>query len=89
MPKISVKLKRGHPKPKQAPNADGARSRLNAGALAANWRILSVFDASVVNLVWSRVYHTKRQFCLQHIRRDTARRVGLSATADFCITIGD
>jgi len=55
-------------------------ARVNAGAVAENWRLST---PSVVNLVRSRVYHTER-ICLQHVHRDVARRAGLSATADPC-----
>jgi len=41
--------------------------------------------SSVINLVWSQVYHTERvHLCLQHVRRDAACRAGSSATADTC-----
>ena len=55
---------------------------LNAGAVAENWRLST---RSVVNLVRSQVHHTERQrYCLQHVRRDAARRAALSVTADPC-----
>jgi len=54
--------------------------RLNAGAVADNWRLST---RSVVNLVRSQVYHTERpRYLLQHVCGDAARRPGLSATAD-------
>ena len=56
--------------------------RLNAGAVAANWRLST---RSVVNLARSQVYHTERPPCLEHIRRDAACRASLSAIADPCI----
>jgi len=65
--KISLKLKRGHPN-------GGAKcrwSRLNAGAVAANWRL-----STVVSLSLNIVVHL---ICLQHVRRDAARRAGLLA----------
>ena len=42
--------------------------------------------ASVVNLVWSQVYHMSIHLCLQHVCRDAMLRSGLSATADTCWT---
>jgi len=48
--------------------------RLSAGAVAENWRLST---RSVANLARTQVYHT----CLQHVRRDAARRAGLPATA--------
>jgi len=39
--------------------------------------------ASVVNLVWSQVYHTERP-SLQHVCSDAACRAGLSVAADTC-----
>ena len=62
------------------PNAGGVGYR-SAGAVAANWRLST---RSVVNFALSQVYHTGRPLCLQHVRRDAARRAGLSATADPC-----
>jgi len=56
---------------------------LNAGAVAENWRLST---RSLVNLVWSQVNTLSvHLICLQHVRRDPARRAGLSATADPCI----
>ena len=49
--------------------------------VAANWRLSTL---SFANLVRSQVYHTERPLCLQHVRRDAARRAGLSAIADPC-----
>jgi len=57
MPKISAKLKQGHPN-------GGAKcrwGRLNAGAVAANWRLST---RSAVNLIRSQVYHTERPYCV-------------------------
>jgi len=51
--------------------------RLNAGAVAENWRLLT---RSVVNLARSQVCHTQPTDL--HVRRAAARRAGLSATAD-------
>jgi len=53
MPKISAKLKWGYP------NGDARCrwGRLNAGAVAENWRLST---QSNVNLVGSQVYHTER-----------------------------
>ena len=56
--------------------------RLNAGGVAENWRLST---RSAVSLARSQVYRTERPpTCLQHVRRDAARRAGLSATADPC-----
>jgi len=55
--------------------------RLNPGAVAENWRLLT---RSVVNLVRLQVYHTERPPCLQHVRRDAARRADLSGIHDPC-----
>ena len=56
--------------------------RLNAGAVAAHWRLST---QSVVNLVQSLVYDTEQLICLQHVRRDAGHHMGLSARADPCI----
>ena len=53
MPKISAKLKRGHPNG----GAKCRRCRLNAAAIPTNWRLST---RSVVNLVRLQVYHTER-----------------------------
>jgi len=56
--------------------------RLNAAEVDENWRVST---QSADNLVWSQVYYTEHHLiCLQHVRRDAARRAGLSATADPC-----
>jgi len=54
MPKISAKLRRGHP-----PNivAKCRWGRLNAGVVAAHWRLST---RNVVNLVQSQVYDTEQ-----------------------------
>ena len=59
--------------------------RLNAGAIAADWR-LSTQNVVIVNLARSQVYHTERPPYLFAARspHDAARRAGLSATADLC-----
>jgi len=53
MPKISAKLKRGHPQRRRQMQMGW----VNAGAAAANWRLST---RSVVNLARSQVYHTER-----------------------------
>jgi len=66
MPKISTKLKRDHPN-----RGTKCRwGRLNAGAVAENWRL---WTRTIVNLVRSQVYHTEHIYL--HIRPDAARRV--------------
>ena len=62
--------------PTEAPNAGGYR--LNAGAVAENWRLST---RSVVNLARFSTLSV-HVICLQHVRRDAARRAGLSATAN-------
>jgi len=52
MPKISPKLKRGHP----SGGAECRWGRLNAGVVAENWRLLM---GSVVSLAQSQVCHTE------------------------------
>jgi len=54
MPKISAKLRRGHPQRRRA-NAGGYR--LNAGEVAESWRRST---RSAVNLALSHVYHSER-----------------------------
>jgi len=61
------------------PNRGAKRwATLNAGAIAACWRRST---RSVVNLARSQVYHTERPPSLF-----AARRAGLSATADPCLS---
>ena len=83
IPKISATVKRGIT-PTEAPISPKRRwGRLNAGAVTAYWRLST---RSVVNLVWSQVYHTERPPYLSAARsRDAARRARLSAKAGPCI----
>jgi len=52
MPKISAKLKWGHP----CGGSKGRLGRLNASAVTENWRLST---QNTVNLVWSQVDHTE------------------------------
>jgi len=76
MPKISSKLKQGHPQRRRQMYRWG---RLNAGAVAENWRLST---RSIANLARSQVYHTERPSYLFAAR--VVHRAGLSATADPC-----
>jgi len=69
---ISAELKRVHPNG----SAKCRWGRLNTGAVAENWRLLT---RSVYNLVRSQVYHSDRPPCLF-----AARRASLSLIADPC-----
>jgi len=80
VPKISTKLKRGHP------NGDAKCrwSTLNAGKVAVNWRLL---PRGVVNLDRSQVYDTEHRLCvLQDVCGDAACHAGLSVTPDCGFT---
>ena len=73
VPKILAKVKQGHPN-------GGAKcrwGRLNAGAVLSS--------RSVHKFITVSVHH----ICFQHVRRDAARRAGLSATADPCSLTGN
>jgi len=68
MPKISVKLKRGHPNV----GAKCRCSRLNTGAVAENWRLSM---QNVVNFGRKFVTLCVHPICLQHVVRVCQRQL--------------
>ena len=78
-PTISAKLKQGQVTPNGS--AKCRWDTLIAGAVAENWPLAT---RGVVNFGREFITLNVHLICLQHVRRDAARRAGLSGTADPC-----